>query len=434
MTETARRPRQVTLASAVAGIGAVLVLINIFTVMIDWGSDSIRDDVQKALHDAPFGPANLSVDEVMEMLRIGLMIMAAGCVAAVVFAVYTARRHQAARIGLTALAGAWALLSLALGLAGVLFAIIAVGCVVLLWSAEARTWFATSSPSREAVAGGPPSPSTPDATSAKGMPIVMSTPPPPDEPDQPTTWGKPDNQESPASSPDDSSPSEAAPSQPPPPALPPYQPPPSAPPPPFPQSSPRPPGPPRPPAPPGGYGAYPPQPPPTGGYQPYGGYGSMPPPPPGSVVPTKRPGTLTAAGVITIIMSSIALLGTGILALVFLFDRTSLEEDDSMINLANDADVNVKDLVTAFGVLGIIAALMSLAALVLGILLLRNKRVRIPLVVLSGLSIVMSLLAFPLGLVWVIAEILVIVFLFSGGAGAWFDAQGYAADRARQQR
>jgi len=31
-------------------------------------------------------------------------------------------------------------------------------------------------------------------------------------------------------------------------------------------------------------------------------------------------------------------------------------------------------------------------------------------------------------------EILVIVFLFSGGAGAWFDAQGYAADRARQQR
>jgi len=159
-----------------------------------------------------------------------------------------------------------------------------------------------------------------------------------------------------------------------------------------------------------------------------------PPPPPQSVVPTKRPGTLTAAGVITIVMSGIALLGTGIFVIVFLSDRGSLETDDSMVQLADDANVNVKDLVTALGVLGIIAALLSLAAVILGILLLRNKRVRIPLVVLSALAIVMSLLAFPLGLVWAIAEILVIVFLFSGGAGAWFDAQGYAADRARQAR
>ena len=422
MTESAPRPRQVTLASVVAGLGAVVVLINIFTVMADWGSDSIRDEVEKALQDGPFGPANISVDAAMEMLRIMLMIVAAGCVAAVVFAIYTIRRHRSARIGLTVLAGAWALLSLAIGLAGIVLAVIAVGCVVLLWSAEARTWFATT-PSREAVTGGPPSPSDPNA-SAKGMPIVMSTPPPPDEPDQPKTWGKPASQEPPASPPDDSSPSQ---SPPPPPQ--PSQPPP--PPPPFPQSAPPPPPPPPPP----GYGGYGP-PPPTGGYQPYGAYapGMPPPPPPQSVVPTKRPGTLTAAGVITIVMSGIALLGMGIFVIVFLSDRGSLETDDSMVQLADDANVNVKDLVTALGVLGIIAALLSLAAVILGILLLRNKRVRIPLVVLSALAIVMSLLAFPLGLVWAIAEILVIVFLFSGGAGAWFDAQGYAADRARQQR
>ena len=75
MTETAPRPRQVTLASVVAGLGAVLVLINIFTVMADWGSDSIRDEVAKAIQDAPFGPANISVDAAMEMLRIMLMIV-----------------------------------------------------------------------------------------------------------------------------------------------------------------------------------------------------------------------------------------------------------------------------------------------------------------------------------------------------------------------
>jgi hypothetical protein len=413
MTESAPRPRQVTVASIIAGLGAALVLINIFAVMSDWGSASVREDVENALDDGPFGPADISVETALEMLRIMLMIVAAGCVAAVVFAVYTVRRHRAARIGLTVLAGAWALLSLALGLAGLLLAAIAVGCVVLLWSAEARKWFATSTPPREAAPGEPPIPPPPHTTSAKGMPIVMSTPPPPDEPDQPKTWGKPD-EESSAPPQGDAS------------ATPPPPPPPS-------QPGTPPPPPPPPPSQPGGYSGY--GPPPAGGYQPYGAYApATPPPAPESVVPTKRPGTLTAAGVITIVMSSFALLGSGILALVFLVNRTSLEEDESMIDLANDADVAVEDLVTALGVLGIIAALLSLAALVLGVLLLRNKRVRIPLVVLSAIAIIMSLLAFPIGLLWVIAEVLVIVFCFIGGAGAWFDAQGYAADRARQQR
>ncbi|MGH3479554.1 MAG: hypothetical protein ACRDQD_22300 [Nocardioidaceae bacterium] len=420
MTESAPRPRQVTVASIIAGLGAVLVLINIFAVMSDWGSASVREEVENALDDGPFGPASISVETALEMLRIMLMIVAAGCVAAVVFAVYTVRRHRAARIGLTVLAGAWALLSLALGLAGLLLAVIAVGCVVLLWSAEARKWFATSTPTREAVPGEPPIPPPPHTTSAKGMPIVMSTPPPSDEPDQPKTWGKPNEESSAPPRGDTSATPPPPPSQPGPP-----------PPPPPPPSQPGPPPPP--PSQPGGYSGY--GQPPAGGYQPYSAYApATPPPAPESVVPTKRPGTLTAAGVITIVMSSFALLGSGILGLVFLADRNSLEEDESMTELANDADVAVEDLVTALGILGIIAALLSLAALVLGVLLLRNKRVRIPLVVLSAIAIIMSLLAFPIGLLWVIAEILVIVFCFIGGAGAWFDAQGYAADRARQQR
>lgn len=422
MTESAPRPRQVTVASIIAGLGAVLVLINIFAVMSDWGSASVREEVENALDDGPFGPASVSVETALEMLRIMLMIVAAGCVAAVVFAVYTVRRHRAARIGLTVLAGAWALLSLALGLAGLLLAVIAVGCVVLLWSAEARKWFATSTPPREAVPGGPPISPPPHTTSAKGMPIVMSTPPPPDEPDQPKTWGKPDEESS--------APPQGDTSATPPPPAPGTSPPPPPPPPSQPGT---PPPPPPPPLQPGGYSGY--VPPSAGGYQPYGAYApATPPPAPESVVPTKRPGTLTAAGVITIVMSSFALLGSGILSLVFLADRNSLEEDDSMIELANDADVAVEDLVTALGILGVIAALLSLTALVLGVLLLRNKRVRIPLVVLSAIAIIISLLAFPIGLLWVIAEVLVIVFCFIGGAGAWFDAQGYAADRARQQR
>jgi hypothetical protein len=398
MTESAPRPRQVTLASVIAGLGATLVLVNIFAVMSDWGSASVREQVEDALDDGPFGPVDVSVDTALSMLRIMLMIVAAGCVAAVVFAVYTARRHRAARIGLTVLAAAWAVLSLALGLAGLLLAAIAVGCVVLLWSADARTWFATSKPPR-VVAPGVPLIPPPDATSAKGMPTVMSTPSSPDEPDQPTSSTSQGDQES-AQPPSSEPPSPpAAPSQ-------------------------------------GEYSGYgPPPPPPPGSYPTYGSYGPPPPPPPpNSVVPTKRPATLTAAGVITIVMSGIALLAMGVTAIWFLADRSSLEDSDDIEDMASNAEMEVTDLVTAIGVVSIIAALLSALAVVLGIMLLRNKRVRIPLVILSAIAIIMSLLAFPIGLLWVVAEVLVIVFLFIGGASAWFDAQGYAADRARQAR
>ncbi len=388
MTETAPRPRQVTLAGLIAGLGSLLVLGSIFTVMVDWGSASIREDVEDALDSAPFGSTNISVDTALEMVRIMLMVFAAGCVAAVVLAIYTVRRHRSARVGLTVLASAWALVSLALGLAGLLLAAVAVGCVVLLWSAEARTWFASETPPRVGATAVPPIPPPPNATFSKGMPAVMSTPTSPDDRDQPTSQGSSGAQEQ-------SPPADG------------------------------------PPAPSGGYTGYgPPPPPPPPGYQPYAAY--APPAPPNPVVPSKRPGTLTAAGIITIVMSGLALLGTGIVAAWFVVDRESMETNKDFIDMADESGVSVEDLVTTIGVASIIGAALSIAAIVLGALLLKNKRVRIALVVLTAISIVASLFAFPLGLLWVIAEILVIVFCFVGGASAWLDAQAYAADRARQ--
>jgi hypothetical protein len=390
MTETAPRPRQVTLASLIAGLGALLVLAYIFAVMADW-PPPIREEVEDALDNAPFGSSGISVDAVLDMARILLMVIAAGCVAAVVLALYTVRRHRPSRIGLTVLASAWALLSLTLGLAGLLLAAIAVGCVVLLWSAEARTWFATETQPRVDATAVPPI-RPPNATFSKGMPAVMSTPTSPDDRDQPTSQGSSGAQ-------DQSPPAD------------------------------------RPPAPSGGNTGYgPPPPPPPPGYQPYTAYAPAgpPPPPPNSVVPSKRPGTLTAAGIITIVMSSLALLGTGIVAAWFLIDRESMETNKDFIDMADESGANVEDLVTTIGLISIVGAALSIAAIVLGALLLKNKRVRIALVVLTAISILASLFAFPLGLLWVIAEILVIVFCFVGGASAWLDAQAYAADRARQ--
>jgi len=172
----------------------------------------------------------------------------------------------------------------------------------------------------------------------------------------------------------------------------------------------------------------------TGGAHPIGIVTAPAPPP--SVVPTKRPSTLTAAGVITIVMSSIALFGFGPLTLIILGDREEFERGIS--RYARGPDVDLSALVTVLGIVSLIASLMSLAALVLGVLLLRNKPVRIALVVMSSIALLLSLLAVLtgtlIGLLWIIAAILVIVFCFVRGAGGWVDAQTYAAYRARQQR
>jgi hypothetical protein len=177
-------------------------------------------------------------------------------------------------------------------------------------------------------------------------------------------------------------------------------------------------------------------PPPSGyGPPPPSGYG--PPPPaygPGPVVPTRRPGTLTAAGVITIAMSSVAFIGMALSAIVFFALRDDFEDVDRLQDFSADIDVDFSTFVTVIGILSVMLAVLSAVAVVLGAMLLQDKRVRIPLVVVSAIAIVPSILSAPIGLIWVVAEVVVIVFCFVGGATAWFEAQAYSADRAGLQR
>jgi hypothetical protein len=150
--------------------------------------------------------------------------------------------------------------------------------------------------------------------------------------------------------------------------------------------------------------------------------------PPGPMLPTKRPGTLTAAAVITIVMSGIAFVVMGAFALWFLADRDGMETSDFMIDFALDMDMTPDDATSFFGIYSVIATLLAAAAIVLAVMLLQDKQVRIPLVVLSAITILMGIAT----IVWTIAAILVIVFCFVGGANAWMDAQKYARNQARQ--
>lgn len=159
----AARPRQVTRACMLAGLGGILVLVSVFATLANWGSIEVREQVEQALAREPLRGAGLRVDDVLGWLRALLMVVGAVAVSTIVFAVFTAQRHRGARTGLTVCAGASSLLFLGAGLTGLLPAVMCVLCLVFLYSAPSRAWFAA-------------------APSASSSGVVEATAPPPHVP------------------------------------------------------------------------------------------------------------------------------------------------------------------------------------------------------------------------------------------------------------
>ncbi len=145
MTTPAARPRQVRLACTLAGFGAGFVLLNIFTVMASWPPAALRDELESLLAEPRFTDTRITADTVLAWLRVVLMAAAAGCVASIVLAVHTARRHRSARVVLSVLLPITALTSLSTGLPGLLLLAVAIPSVVLLWQRDAKAWFMTAS-------------------------------------------------------------------------------------------------------------------------------------------------------------------------------------------------------------------------------------------------------------------------------------------------
>lgn len=166
---------------------------------------------------------------------------------------------------------------------------------------------------------------------------------------------------------------------------------------------------------------------PYGQQQPYG-YGqpfsgSAYPPLPGSA---GRPGGVTAAGVITLVLSGLCAALFLILSLVMFAAKGDFL--DAMKDELADRDnaLTINDLDQLYGVIVtvILAFLIwCLAACVLAVLVLRRHNVaRILLVVSSSVTALVSLLAITSGVsvVTLAGSIAVIVLLFTGGANDWF--------------
>lgn len=137
----------------------------------------------------------------------------------------------------------------------------------------------------------------------------------------------------------------------------------------------------------------------------------------------RRPGTVTAAAWITIVLSAITALLFGFTGLALLVARDQVIAEMEKVPEFQDANIDAD---AAVGVLVAIMAglvIWAIVAIILAVLVLRRSNVsRILLVISSAVTALFSLLSYESGvsLVLLLASVAVIVLLFTGGAGDWF--------------
>jgi amino acid transporter len=173
--------------------------------------------------------------------------------------------------------------------------------------------------------------------------------------------------------------------------------------------------------------------PPAYGAQPYGQqpYGAVSY---GTSDPDKRPGTVTAASIITIILSALGLVGFGILAVILGVARDDVidEINREMEGQPGFEDVTADDLATIMIVIFVVLAIWSLIAIVTAVLALKRQNwARIVTVISAAGTALSSLLGITSGVsaVTLIAAIGVIVLYFTGGANEWYSRKKALANQ-----
>lgn len=141
--------------------------------------------------------------------------------------------------------------------------------------------------------------------------------------------------------------------------------------------------------------------------------------------PDKRPGTITAAGIITLVLSGLTLLLFAALAIALIVAR-----DDVVDELRGESgleDFNPDDLVTFLTIAVLVLVFWCLATMVIAVFAMRRSNVaRILLVISSSMAALISLLGITsiLSAITLIGAVAVIVLLFVGDAGDWYARRG----------
>ena len=414
------RPRAVSVACGTLGLGAVLILVWSVALVAALDEPEVRAEIDRALADGTI-PDGISAQTLREVVRWVLTGLAVGSVPVLVFAVFAGRGDRPSRVALSVLAVAAALVFAVGGVVGLLPAAIAVGCVVLLWMPSARAWYAAT-PAAAATATAPTRQT--GGTSHGGDRMSSTGPQPPDDaagesrPPASPGYGQPDQPQPPAS---------------------PYgqQPPPA----PYGQPGGEPPG--QPYGQPGQYGGQPGQyqQPGQPGQQQYGqqqygqqqygqqpgqyGYGGPAP------YPARRPGTVTAAAVITMVMSALTggfwvLIGVGMLVANETQIRDYLESQEGRDALEGSGltSDDIIRYVDVSGAISLAIGALMLLAIIPAVFLLRGSQVARVLVTVAAVVTLLIGLFFTvtavIGIIWVVPAAAVLLLMFLGEAGSWF--------------
>lgn len=389
------RPRQVTTAGVLGVVGSVLLVLSLFDAVQRVRSVEMRSSVEEFLSEPPGNGLGVSADWVLQVLHV--MVLLNGALAAItaVLAVYVIQRHHAARIGFTVAA---ALMLLTAPLSGGVMAMLVAFAATMLWGQPARDWFAGREPAK--------APARADREDREDR--KESAPHP--------SWSAPDRDQradggagsgghgSPHGSAHSSTASERS----------------------W-------------PAPERGAVATAPAPeesetPPPAAYP----FGTRPDPhwaPPGvdqqpgvpawavgtAQDPDRRPGSVTTAAVLTLVFSGATALIYLLIVVMLMAARQPLVDAIQSDPQFESLPVSTDDLLAVLWVMSAVAIFWSVSAFALGVLVFRRVGwARVALVVSAAAAMLVSLLAFPFGLLHGLAAATTFALLLGKRSAAWF--------------
>jgi hypothetical protein len=174
------RPQAVTLACVFVGFSAFVLLLQLIQALTEWGTIEMQDGLQPTLDELRERGFDVTMGELLGTLRWAGLVGVLVLVAAIVFAFYAARGDQVSRIGITVLGVVAGLLVIPLGWSGLLLAMVLIGAATMLWSTDARRWYAAqhASAGAETTDTDPEPAANPWAAPAQSEPAAEEPTPP----------------------------------------------------------------------------------------------------------------------------------------------------------------------------------------------------------------------------------------------------------------
>jgi len=168
------RPSVVTLAGVFIAITAFLSLTQLASALTSWGTVEMQDQLKPALRQLDAAGFEMTMTELLRVLRWVGLGMIPLLVAALVCSIYALRGDRPSRVAAAALAVGAGVISLPLGVFGLLQATMLFIAAAALWSPDANRWYrgepATALPAQSPVDG--PVQATPPAPPAPAAPPV----------------------------------------------------------------------------------------------------------------------------------------------------------------------------------------------------------------------------------------------------------------------